>query len=181
MAGFRINNPRPPFYVYVIKNAKSGKCYVGQSHRPNDRYMAHIYAMRGRGHSVPEITADYRKYGLEAFGFAILCKCDTRDEARTKELYYMKVLRSQDPEHGYNYLDQAGTSDISLFDRWRTGIREQADRHRINKWAQSGIYECPKDEALKPTDYWWGRCMSALAKRQKGTKMERITTVYGHD
>jgi group I intron endonuclease len=163
-----------PTYVYIIHNTVSRKNYVGQSYNPKNRFLAHIYAMRGRGHEVPDMTRDYDAYGEESFVLKILCKCETKNEARTKECFYMKVLRSQEREHGYNYHDKVGTGDIPILDRWRTSITEQCDRHRLARWSYDGIYVEPKDPALRPTDYWWNRSMNALAQKWSGTWKESL-------
>ena len=56
--------------IYLFKNKINGKCYVGQSIKPKQRYRDHMYSVN-HGCHLP-IHEAIRKYGIENFEFSIL-------------------------------------------------------------------------------------------------------------
>ena len=80
--------------IYITTNLLNGKIYIGQDSHNNPRYFG----------SGKLISRAILKYGVENFKKEILCKCETREDLNEKEIYWIKELRSQDPEIGYNLL-----------------------------------------------------------------------------
>lgn len=94
---------KPIIGIYKITNQVNGKCYIGQSHNINERWVKH----RSRAYQINDINYDcyfyraIRKYGLEHFSFEILEECSS-EELSKREMYYISFYDSFNPEHGYN-------------------------------------------------------------------------------
>ena len=79
--------------VYVATNSVNGKQYVGVTMR----YLCHRkythFRMALKGNSQSAFHRALRKYGKEAFTFALLGKFDTFDEAKRQEINFISMLR----------------------------------------------------------------------------------------
>ncbi len=80
--------------IYKTTCLKNNKIYVGQhkTKNINDGYMG----------SGKLIRRAFEKYGVDNFTREILCECDSREEACIREEYWIDILKSTDPEIGYN-------------------------------------------------------------------------------
>ena len=119
-----------PEYVYIIKNADTGRVYVGSSFYPEWRIKVHMNALKKHRHSVLIMQSDFDLYGFDSFKSVVFGKYD-RAEANRMEVFLMKMFKSQNPEFGYNYKDQSGNGLIAIASKWRipctyweTGIGE---------------------------------------------------------
>ena len=82
--------------IYKITNKVNGKCYIGQSINPKERWRGHIC---GDGQNyVSLIHRAIKKYGENNFTFEILGWFEDYNE---KEKYYIQYYRSYQP-YGYN-------------------------------------------------------------------------------
>ncbi len=92
-------------FIYLIVNRVTGKYYVGQHKGSNLRKYLQTKlsdAFKGRG-GRSRLYASIRKHGREAFTIhALLSDVQTRAELDAYEKDFIAVLRSQDPEYGYN-------------------------------------------------------------------------------
>jgi group I intron endonuclease len=85
--------------VYAIRNAASGKTYVGQSVNIKSRWASHR-KMLGRGRKSALYEA-IKKHGLESFEFEVLEECSP-EELNDKEACWMDKLQTR--TEGYNIL-----------------------------------------------------------------------------
>ena len=108
------------FYIYSIKNTVTNKFYVGMTQHPKRRWSTHLSGMRHGKHNVEQMNEDYVTCGENAFSFQILCRHKDRLEACRMETFFMKLLRSQKFEYGYNYKDKSGDTEFAIADKWRT-------------------------------------------------------------
>ena len=82
----------------------SGKYYIGQTCKTTQRGRAE---RDGKGYqSCPLFWRAIQKYGWDNFQYEILEKVESRDEANAREIYYIQLYKSNNPEYGYN--TQAG-------------------------------------------------------------------------
>ena len=89
--------------IYKITNNQNGKVYIGQSTSIQQRWIAHRnrpFNSNSTQYNSPLYRA-IRKYGLENFSFEVLDECD-KDELDEKEIYYISLFNSANPEFGYN-------------------------------------------------------------------------------
>ena len=87
--------------IYKTTNLINGKIYVGQDSKNNFEYL-------GSGNL---IRRSVKKYGKENFKKEILCECKTKEELNEREIYWIKKLKSQNKNIGYNITD--GGNQIS--------------------------------------------------------------------
>lgn len=62
--------------IYLIKNKKNGKMYVGQSVNVNDRFVRHKTLLKHNKHYNRYLQNSYNKHGLEQFEFIVLEECE---------------------------------------------------------------------------------------------------------
>lgn len=86
-------------YIYLLTNLVNGKKYVGQTvHKPEFRWSAHIYEMRGL--SKRYLTNAIRRYGVENFSAEVIHTC-TEALLDAAERYFIQVHSTLRP-NGYN-------------------------------------------------------------------------------
>ena len=90
--------------VYKITNRLNGKIYVGQTTRPVEE--------RFRGHKSGSLFIDreIQKYGVENFSLEVIEECETQEQLREQEIFWMVELNSIYP-NGYNIND--GMDNVS--------------------------------------------------------------------
>lgn len=90
----------------------SGKHYVGQTCKSTQRGRAE---RDGKGYqSCPLFWRAIQKYGWDNFQYEILEKVESREEANAREIYYIQLYKSNNPEFGYN--TQAGGEQSGNFE-----------------------------------------------------------------
>ena len=87
--------------IYVRPNLINGKKYVGQA--TNLKTRQNRWNCLSEKYAGTLINRARAKYGIEAFGFAILNECDDK-EVDYWEKYYIKELNTKVP-NGYNMTD----------------------------------------------------------------------------
>ncbi len=70
--------------VYLIRNLKTGKAYIGCSMNVIHRWGEHVAALRSGCHHVHGMQKTFNQHGMEAFSFKVLeltqsCKCLFRE------------------------------------------------------------------------------------------------------
>lgn len=89
--------------IYKLTNVSNGKVYIGQSRDIANRMRVHIKDSR-REHDERgqfPLYEDMRLYGHENFKLDIIEVCN-EDELDAKEMNYIKLYDSTNPEKGYN-------------------------------------------------------------------------------
>lgn len=80
--------------IYKVTNKCNGKIYIGQHHKEA------LFNYKGSG---VLLKLAYKKYGIENFSFEILKSgIDTKEELNEFEKYFIRELRSNNPNIGYN-------------------------------------------------------------------------------
>jgi group I intron endonuclease len=94
------------YCLYVHKNKSNGKSYVGiTSQPPKQRWHG------GSNYSQNQhFTRAIKKYGWDGFDHLIIKDNLSKEEACELEKYYIRELKSNDPEFGYNILDGGNIS-----------------------------------------------------------------------
>lgn len=86
------------FCVYIHKNRINGKVYIGQTcQKPSNRWN------QGNGYKGSSyFYSAIQKYGWDNFEHIILEEGLNQEQANNKEIYYIKLYHSNDPDYGYN-------------------------------------------------------------------------------
>lgn len=91
-------------YVYKITNLINNKIYIGITKNYKERIAYHKMRAFQPNHKEYNkvLYKAFRKYGLDNFSFEILEQNLTEDEARIAEQAYIKALKTNSHECGYN-------------------------------------------------------------------------------
>ena len=84
--------------VYKITNRRNEKLYVGLTQQPIEkRFLQHAKAYTPLGEAM-------RECGLENFTIEVIERCETLEQAKRQERFWIRVLNSKVP-NGYNQSD----------------------------------------------------------------------------
>ena len=97
-------------FIYLIVNHETGKYYVGQHKGKDLRKYLQVklsqsqYELKRKGHGRGSyLFASMRKHPRKAWSIhSLRSDIQTREELDSVERDFIKFLRSQDPEYGYN-------------------------------------------------------------------------------
>lgn len=87
--------------IYIIRNTKNGKVYIGQSRRIANREYCHFHSLEKGRHHNKHLQRSYDTYGADAFTFEVLEYCDT-EKLDEREKYWIKQYDAVNKDHGYN-------------------------------------------------------------------------------
>ena len=88
--------------VYLIRNIKNGKVYVGQTNNLKLRKQNHFADLKANIHHNKHLQSAWNKYGKENFEFEVLEECSL-DKLNEVELYWIKYYESYNRRFGYNF------------------------------------------------------------------------------
>ena len=97
--------------IYLIRNKINNKIYIGQSVNIYRRWTEHLragqpqkYSMKSIRDSKTPIHLAMQKYGINNFEIQLLEKCN-KENLDIREQYWIKILKSNDNNIGYNIAD----------------------------------------------------------------------------
>jgi group I intron endonuclease len=116
--------------IYIIKNFSNGKYYIGQTTQTSqERFSQHIreatYEHRKEYNYC--LSRAIRKYGKEAFDFAILADNVPIQDLDIVESHYIDMYNTTDPRYGYNM--STGMYDTSNFQDYRDIRDDEEDSY----------------------------------------------------
>lgn len=135
---------RDTYYIYTIKNIITKKIYVGCTMSMKGRMQQHLYMLEHGKHPKKEMQSDFNKYGKESFDAKVFTSCKNKQRASALETFTMKVLKSQEPEFGYNVGDRKGNSPLAKADKWRTPVWNWSNGKRSYYFRKYGILLPPE-------------------------------------
>lgn len=94
--------------IYMIKNVKNGKFYVGSALNINVRWQSHISRMRVQTHANAHLQNAWKKYGAGAFKFIVLEYVDDPHALIVREQHWMDITNAA--TIGYNLCPVAGSA-----------------------------------------------------------------------
>lgn len=144
MSNTKSNKKRPVIAgVYLIRNKRNGKIYVGQSKDILKRFRQYEWGStsdRDYSETTHSITMAIREEGIENFEFAIVERSNDLQKRVQLEAEYIKKYKSDDLAYGYN--ESAG-GEIG-----RPWAREQQFRERIRRADPVFLYDIETEEAF---------------------------------
>jgi group I intron endonuclease len=101
-----------PFHkvVYLIKDAVTGKEYIGMTENYDRRVKYHMSRLKNGKHFVEDMQSDFNKHG-DCFTVSILEEVNDRRQ-RKREFELIESHKSYIRGNGYNYKDR-------IFNNWR--------------------------------------------------------------
>jgi group I intron endonuclease len=87
--------------VYIIRNLRNGKVYIGSSANVPRRLVLHKNALSCGVHYNPHLQRAWNHYGADAFSFALLEACPLRSLVK-REQFHMDSFDSMNGDKGYN-------------------------------------------------------------------------------
>lgn len=123
--------------VYSIRNTVDGRQYIGSAATTfKRRKRRHLNSLRkGRGNY--RLRAAWDERGEAAFEFLVLEVCEP-ERCLEREQYWMDVIRSVEPEFGYNCCPAAGSLvGAKLSEQHKQSIAESV----AEAWRQEGYRE----------------------------------------
>jgi len=117
-------------FVYVIVNSATLKIYIGQHRGKNlQKYLQTKIsdAVHGRGGS-SHLFASMRKYPKDAWSIHSLMHHSTRDDLDYWERHFIRVLKTQHPDVGYNI--QQGGEGASPNNKYALGCKHSPEAIR---------------------------------------------------
>jgi group I intron endonuclease len=97
-------------FVYCATNSVNGKRYIGVTVDLGNRKREHFHRAMSSKRSQTKFTAAIKKYGKDAFEFAVLSTWDTREGALMEEI---RLIAEEHPEYNIT----AGGDGIPMQDR----------------------------------------------------------------
>lgn len=109
----RIATPagRPPKApgIYCIRNAVSGRVYVGSAIALATRLIVHEVALRAGKHHSIRLQRSWAKHGAGAFAFTVLELVEDVAGLLDREQHWIDRLDAASPKLGFNVLPKAGS------------------------------------------------------------------------
>jgi group I intron endonuclease len=94
--------------VYLIRNVKTGRCYIGSAQNIRRRCRGHLGTIKRGCHENSKIRRDAAMYGPESFRFVALTTASTVREACLLEFHFRQLLGTADPDTGYDLSEKRG-------------------------------------------------------------------------
>lgn len=88
--------------IYLLRNLSDGKVYIGKSIDLEKRLKEHKLSLIRGNHHNNYLQNAWNKYGENNFEVEILFNSDDREELNEKEIYFIKLYKSNDLNCGYN-------------------------------------------------------------------------------
>lgn len=83
--------PKPHTGIYMIRNVKNGRFYIGSAMRFNKRWREHLRGLEGNRHHSKFMQRDWNKNGPDCFKFIILTYCGEKELINTEQMYLDKM------------------------------------------------------------------------------------------
>lgn len=98
--------------IYAIRNAISGKVYIGSSSRVSLRLSQHRWALKRNDHVNKRLQASWNKHGASAFVFETVEECG-HEALLAREQWWINHLNAEG-ENGYNLTCAARSETPSI-------------------------------------------------------------------
>lgn len=116
--------------IYIIKNFSNNKKYIGQTVQSSqERFSQHIREAYAKGRKEYDycLSRGIRKYGKEAFDFAVLADSVPLEDLDLVEEHYIDMYNTTDPAYGYNM--SIGHRDTANFKKYHALRDEEEEKY----------------------------------------------------
>ena len=87
--------------IYILKNKKNNKIYVGQSINLAQREKDHFRKLQHNTHENDHLQKSFNKYGMNNFSFHILLRVPP-EFLNNAEKYFINLFSTTNSRYGYN-------------------------------------------------------------------------------
>jgi len=117
--------------IYIIRNIKNNKAYIGSTVNIRKRFGHHKWALKYNKHSNLHLQRSWNLYGENNFEFSILEECKS-DMLLVREDYFMECYKSRNTEFGFN-LKTAERHLHSLETKKKIGLASLGNKYCLGK------------------------------------------------
>jgi group I intron endonuclease len=146
--------------IYLIRNTKNGKVYVGSTNNRYVRWRTHRKKLRSNSHHCHHLQAAWNKYGEESFSFEVVEKVLEESELQSAEDRWLERLYGL--RECYNVGRRSGAP-------WR-GIEKE--KHPNYGRAMS---EAQKDKLRESTNKQWGEADPRTGRKHSDESRAKIS------
>ena len=108
--------------IYLMKNNRNGKVYIGQSMYLDWRLSLHMYMLRKGNHKNAEMQKDYDSDN-RYFSFEVIERCP-EDRLDDLEKKYIAAYNADSPDFGYN-IEPGGFHDRKMSEKTKKKLSER--------------------------------------------------------
>ena len=141
--------------IYMIKNIKNNKVYIGSSIHVYKRRRSHYSKLRKNEHYNRYLQFSWNKYKEENFKFETIQLNIKKEHLHLMERYYIRKYRSLDKKYGYNlcfpntcgisgftehskellrkrvYERKYGQTSIEEYEKWKQGLIDKKNKPKL--------------------------------------------------
>lgn len=121
--------------IYMIKNLKNNKVYIGQSTNIYSRWNKHRYELRKNNHKNSYLQNSWNKYGEDNFEFSILEVHESIDKLflSERENVWIEVFDSTNEKWGYNLYYANIKGECKHTNRSKQRLSQSMKKHHKKK------------------------------------------------
>ena len=154
------------YKIYKLTSPE-GKVYIGASVNPKERWKQKYKGCR-------RMRTAIEQFGWENFTKEIILEGLTKEESQLKEVEYIKLYKSNDPDYGYNI--DGGAHGLGGYSEETRALISKATTGENNPfYGKHHTEEVKKahSEFMKGNDYFKGKHHSEEFKRMKSEQMKK--------
>jgi len=95
--------------IYLIKNIKNNKVYIGSAVNIDKRWSQHKHYLKEGKHHSEHLQKAWNKYGEQSFTFDIIEEVSNPEHLLAYEQVYLDYYKSYEDDRGYNICKVAGS------------------------------------------------------------------------
>ena len=186
--------------IYVIRNTKTSKVYVGSSVHIEQRFRAHKSLLRREAHSNQHLQNSWSLHGSDCFVFEIIEECELVEEVLlVREQHWLDEFKATDPHFGYNLVtdvvrnsgwkhSEEAKRKIGLAGTGRTKrLLTEEEREKVGERTRGKSYSelYGEDKAMKMREWnarpYEERFGKEVSEKLKSAKRGSFEDLYGEE
>lgn len=125
--------------VYALVHEPTGKIYVGSTGDIVTRIATHISNLRNHRHPCISMQNDFDQYGDGYRVYVLFQGCLCREDLREVEFLFMSLLKTRNPEIGYN--DKDPSHEFSLSKCGMVKVPDHSVKEKVRQISRHEIRE----------------------------------------